>query len=347
MSDTLTAVSRLPPNSAVLYVSLFMDGAGRAFVPHEALSLIAQAASAPVYVFVDQYVGRGAVGGHVYSVDKHGRHAAELGLRILRGETPASIPVTELTTNADMFDARQLERWKIDEQRLPLDSTVLFQGLSTWARYRWYIVAGVTLLVVQAALIVGLLVHRAQRQRAQRALAERLRFETLLAELSAALLTQRTGEIDREIDRMLERVGEEMEFDRAILAERLDGANAARVTHSWTRAGIAAAPVTFEGTTFPWILGRLAGGEPVHVPHLEALPAEAAARPAQFRPRRRPLAHRRPPRRAGNGGRRAGVQQPAPRTAVARRADPAAAAAGRCLRQRAGAPAGRQRRARE
>ena len=28
MSDTVTAVSRLPPNSAVLYVSLFMDGAG-------------------------------------------------------------------------------------------------------------------------------------------------------------------------------------------------------------------------------------------------------------------------------------------------------------------------------
>jgi C4-dicarboxylate-specific signal transduction histidine kinase/ABC-type uncharacterized transport system substrate-binding protein len=276
MSDIVTAVSRLPPNSAVLYVSLFMDGGGRAFVPHEALSLIAKAASAPVYVFVDQYVGRGAVGGHVYSVDKHGRRAAELGLRILRGETPATIPVTELTANADMFDARQLERWKIDERRLPLDSTVRFQRLSAWARYRWYIVAGVTLLVVQAALIVGLLVHRAQRQRAQRALAERLRFETLLAELSAALLTQRTGEIDREIERMLERVGEEMEFDRAILAERFDGTNGARVTHSWTRAGIAVAPVTFEGTTFPWILGRLAGGEPVHVSHLEALPAEAA-----------------------------------------------------------------------
>jgi signal transduction histidine kinase/ABC-type uncharacterized transport system substrate-binding protein len=278
MGDTVTAVSRLPPNSAVLYVSLFMDGAGRAFVPHEALSLIAKAASAPVYVFVDQYVGRGAVGGHVYSVDKHGRRAAELGLRILRGETPASIPVAELTTNADMFDARQLERWKIDQRRLPSGSTVLFQRVSVWARYRWYIAAGVTLLVVQAALIVGLLVHRAQRQRAQRALAERLRFETLLAELSATLLTQRTGEIDREIDRMLERVGDEMEFDRAILAERLDGTTAARarVTHSWTRAGIATAPVTFEGTTFPWILGRLAGGEPVHVPHLEALPAEAA-----------------------------------------------------------------------
>ena len=114
MGDTLKAVSSLPSHSVVLYVSLFMDGAGRAFVPHDALALIAESANAPVYVFVDQYVGRGAVGGHVYSIDKHGRHAAELGLRILRGETPASIPVTELTSTANMFDARQLERWKLD-----------------------------------------------------------------------------------------------------------------------------------------------------------------------------------------------------------------------------------------
>jgi formate hydrogenlyase transcriptional activator len=120
------------------------------------------------------------------------------------------------------------------------------------------------------------LVHRSQRQRAQRALAERLRFETLLAELSTALLTQRADEIDREIGRMLQRVGEEMEFDRAILAERIDGANKARVTHSWTRAGITALPDTFEGAAYPWVMGRLARGEPVHLPQLEALPVEAA-----------------------------------------------------------------------
>jgi C4-dicarboxylate-specific signal transduction histidine kinase/ABC-type uncharacterized transport system substrate-binding protein len=276
MGDILSAVSRLPSNSAVLYVTLFTDGAGRAFVPHDAAALIAEAASAPVYVFVDQYVGRGAVGGHVYSLDKHGRHAAELGLRILRGETPASIPVTELTATADVFDARQLERWKIDERRLPPGSVVLFRRSSAWALYRWYIVAAVTLVVVQAALIVGLLVHRTQRQRAQRALGERLRFETLLAELSAALLTQRTGELDREIERMLQRVAEEMEFDRAILAERIGGGSSARVTHSWTRAGIAAVPPMFETEAYPWTTGRLASGDPVHVPQLEALPTEAA-----------------------------------------------------------------------
>ena len=206
---------------------------------------------------------------------------------------------------------------------------------------------GVTLLVLQAALIVGLLVNRTQRQRAQRALAERLRFETLLAELSAALLTQRTGEIDREIERMLERVGEEMEFDRAILAERLDGANAARVTHSWTRAGIPAAPVTFEGTTFPWILGRLAGGEPVHVPHLEALPAEAALDRLSFGHARVRSLTAVPLIAQGTVVGALAFSSLRRERAVARRAGPATAAAGRRLREHAGAPASRQRHARE
>ena len=275
MDKMVEAVSTLPPHSVVLYLRVIADGAGRAFVPHEALSLIAAAAIAPVYVSVDQYVGWGAVGGHVYSVDKHGRAAAEIGLRVLRGEDPGRIPVSAVARYADVFDARQLRRWNIDERRLPPGSVVLFQRGSAWTLYRWYIVAGVTLLLVQTALIVSLLVNRRQRQRAQGALAERLRFETLLSELSATLLTHRTSDLDREIERMLQRVAEEMDFDRAVLSEWVEGKRSARATHAWTRAGVATTPKTFEAATYPWIASRMLAGEPVHVPQIEALPSEA------------------------------------------------------------------------
>jgi two-component system sensor kinase FixL len=42
----------------------------------------------------------------------------------------------------------------------------------TWGPYSWYIVVGVTVLVVQSALVAGLLVQRAQRRRVQQKLAE-------------------------------------------------------------------------------------------------------------------------------------------------------------------------------
>jgi hypothetical protein len=72
MDATLKRVSSLPAHSVILYTTIFADGAGLGFVPHEALSSIAAAANAPTYVFLDQFVGRGAVGGNVYSVDTHG-----------------------------------------------------------------------------------------------------------------------------------------------------------------------------------------------------------------------------------------------------------------------------------
>ena len=157
MDAWLTRLSSLPANSVILYTSVFTDGAGLSFVPHEAVASIAAAANAPVYVFVDQYVGRGPVGGNVYSVDMHGAQVAALGLQIVRGASPASLPIRELGSQVNLFDARQLERWNLDEARLPPGSVVLNQDASVWARYRWYIVVAIAVLATQGALIGGLL----------------------------------------------------------------------------------------------------------------------------------------------------------------------------------------------
>jgi hypothetical protein len=56
MKDLLTAVSSVSPRKVILYVSLFRDGAGLTFVPHDAVSRISVASSAPVYVFVDHSI---------------------------------------------------------------------------------------------------------------------------------------------------------------------------------------------------------------------------------------------------------------------------------------------------
>ena len=275
MSDLLSTLSRLPSDSVILYLTLFADSAGLAFIPHEALSRVVGAANAPVYVSLDQYVGLGPVGGHVYSLDKHGRHAAELGLRILRGETPARIPVVESRAFADLFDWRQLQRWGLDERRLPAGSVVRFRTGTAWDQYKWYIAGGIILLLVQSALIAGLLTNRTQRRRAQHMLAERLRFETLLSELSAEILTLPASAVDPAIERMLQRVAETLDFDRAALAER--GGGTIRTTHTWTRAGIAPMPARLaEPGAFPWITSRMNRAEVVRIPRLDDLPEAGA-----------------------------------------------------------------------
>ena len=275
MSDLLSRLSRLPPDSVILYLTLFADSAGHAFIPHEALSRVAGAANAPIYVSLDQYVGLGPVGGHVYSLDRHGRQAAELGLRILRGETPASIPIVESRASANLFDWRQLQRWGLDERRLPAGSVVRFRTPTAWDVYGWYVAGGVILLLVQSALIAGLLANRIERRRTQRTLAERLRFETLLSELSAEMLTLPASAVDPAIERMLQRVAETLDFDRAALAER--GGGTIRTTHAWTRPGVAPIPARLaEPGDFPWITSRMNRAEVVRISRLDDLPEAGA-----------------------------------------------------------------------
>src|SRR5262249_57610401 len=94
---------------------------------------------------------------------------------------------------------------------------------------------GVGVVRVQAALMVGLLVNRRQRRRAQQALAERLRFETLVSELSAAFVTVPAREVGGQIEKALEHIVQELGLDRAVLAELDERPDVIEVTHSWTR----------------------------------------------------------------------------------------------------------------
>ena len=168
----LDTLAKLPPRSIVLYSTMFSDGAGQPFVPHEVAERIAATANAPVYAFMDQYLGRGVVGGHVYSIDAHGEAAARLALRILGGARPSETAPVEAAASIDLFDGRQLKRWGIDERRLPVGSIVRYRDVSAWVRYRSTIIATVGVLLLQSALIVALLLERRIRRRAQAALVE-------------------------------------------------------------------------------------------------------------------------------------------------------------------------------
>jgi signal transduction histidine kinase len=172
MPDLLDSLAQLPPRTVVLYSTIFADGAGRPFVPHEAAEQISRTATAPVYAFMDQYLGRGIVGGHLYSLDAHGAAAGRLALQILAGTPASALPPVEPSASLDMFDGRQLRRWDIPERRLPADAIVWYRRISTWERYRTAILITFGVLLLQSGTIVSLLLERRKRFRTQAALRE-------------------------------------------------------------------------------------------------------------------------------------------------------------------------------
>jgi PAS domain S-box-containing protein len=167
MDDLLERVAALPEHTVVYYLHVFRDGTGKAFVPADALERLSAKANAPVYGHSDTYVGKGAVGGRVVSLEDGGKAAARLGLRILAGENPESVPTPPPAENTYRFDWRQMRRWGIGEQGLPQGSIVLFKEPDFWELYRWHALGVVSLCVVQTLLILGLLVQRANWKRAE------------------------------------------------------------------------------------------------------------------------------------------------------------------------------------
>ncbi len=95
LEDLNQRVAALPPRSIIYYIHVFQDGAGKACFPANVLESLAKHANAPIYSHVNTYVSRGIVGGRVFSFSKEGENTANIGLRILAGESPASIGIED------------------------------------------------------------------------------------------------------------------------------------------------------------------------------------------------------------------------------------------------------------
>jgi hypothetical protein len=65
------------------------------------------------------------------------------------------------------YDWRRMERWAVSEANLPAGSDIRFREPSAWDRYRWEIVAIAAVMLLQAALIIGLLYQRQRRRAAE------------------------------------------------------------------------------------------------------------------------------------------------------------------------------------
>jgi signal transduction histidine kinase len=161
------AISRLPQDSIVYFVSFFQDGAGNRFIPVDILATLSRDANAPLYCWPEMTLGSGILGGVLLSEEAVARRTAELAVRVLRGESPDSIPTAEIKPYVRAFDWRQLRRWGIREDRLPPDAIVRFKDESLWSLYRWRIIGVLSLVVAQTILIVGLLLQRRHRRRAE------------------------------------------------------------------------------------------------------------------------------------------------------------------------------------
>ena len=141
MAEIRKRVAVLPDDTAIIYTSVTLDGAGVAYIPHEGLAAFAEVANRPIVIDAETNIGHGGAGGFVTTPVPVGEAAARLALRILDGEDVSKIPVTTGDFTRPVFDWRQLQRFGISESRLPPGSEIRFRPPSLWDQYRWQMIA--------------------------------------------------------------------------------------------------------------------------------------------------------------------------------------------------------------
>jgi GAF domain-containing protein len=132
---------------------------------------------------------------------------------------------------------------------------------------------GGVLILGLTSLMWGLLLQRSGRRRVELSLDERLRFESLLSELSAGLIHVSLNALDDEIGRGLRQVGEFLKVDRANLHEYITERAVVRV--SWAVEGVETLSRVMEPDQFPWATERFRGGHIVRFSRLDELPEHA------------------------------------------------------------------------
>jgi len=165
--EMLERVSKLPPHSAVFYVDLRVDAAGVPLDRDLVLPRLRDATNAPIFSYIDSYLGQGIVGGPMLSSEEVGRRMALATVRILNGETPGELNIPAVVPGAAQYDWRELQRWKISESRLPAGSVIRFREPPVWEQYRWQIALISAIVLVQGSLISILLFERRRRHFAE------------------------------------------------------------------------------------------------------------------------------------------------------------------------------------
>lgn len=181
--EILARVSKTPPDSAIFLGPITVDAAGIVHQGDRTLAMLHRDADAPLFSYVDAYLGRGVVGGPQISLGDMSRNSAEVAAKLLNGERLSKVAAT--TFGAPVYDWRELQRWGILETALPAGSIVAFRSPGVWELYKYYILAAIFITALQTFLILGLLANRRSLRREH---AERARAEHEAQELSGRLI---------------------------------------------------------------------------------------------------------------------------------------------------------------
>ncbi len=165
LAELVERVATESADTIVLYLTQFRDRDGRPYLPREVLRAMSDVSAAPIYGLFETYVGSGVAAGSMEFYADRGRMVGQLVREAVAGKSPT--PAISSVPSRCVADARALQRWSLDERRLPGGCDVRFADRPLWRQYLWQIALALAVLIGQSLLIVALFAQRRRRRLAE------------------------------------------------------------------------------------------------------------------------------------------------------------------------------------
>ena len=163
----LERVSSLPKDTLVIYLTYFRTPDGKTLLPRSVAGWLAEKSTVPVLCIHDSYIGTGVMGGAMLPFEEEGQAIGAIARRVAVGEDVDSIGILPPGNPRWIIDERAMRRHGWSERDLPAHAEIRFRKPSLWEAHRPVVITGAAALLLQSALIIGLLVARARQREAE------------------------------------------------------------------------------------------------------------------------------------------------------------------------------------
>ena len=147
----------------------------------------------------DAYLQDGILGGYVTSGFSQGKEAANVALKIFKGESVFSIPLVEESPNQYMFNYPQLKKFGLSISQLPKESIIYNKPVSFYDIYKYKIWFAMLFLGLQTIIIIFLTQNIQSRKKAQLLLKQSQQELSLKVEERTSELTKTNKNLKNEI----------------------------------------------------------------------------------------------------------------------------------------------------
>jgi len=197
LDELVSKVRFAAADSIFFFIPFYKDVGEAVYSAQDLLEIVWEQTGAPLYGAWEFLLGHGLVGGKLISGYAHGQAAAEMGLRILNGESPARIPITVSPDEPPKFDYRVLMRLGINLKLLPEGSVLINEPSPFYSINRHQFWTIIISLVILSMVLVLLVINILERKQIEVRIKNQLSFlRTLMDTLPVPIwFTDRSGAI--------------------------------------------------------------------------------------------------------------------------------------------------------